>query len=223
MYYCPTLIINGEGGGTVIATGAYGISGMVGDTEQLVVNEAHESLGGLLAEAVGDEIGARVDEYGGAQTLLPVVVVGEATHRGLDASEYYGGIGPELLEYACIDYGGVLRPLVVASVGTVGVLGAEPACGGVLIDHGVHGAGGDTEEIARAPQLAEVTVVAVPVGLRHYGHAQPEALQQAPYHCRTKSGMVHIGVATEEYDIELLPASLFTLFLGSGKPLTIDH
>jgi Leucine-rich repeat (LRR) protein len=36
----PTLIINGEGGGTVIATGAYGISGMMGDTEQLVVNGA---------------------------------------------------------------------------------------------------------------------------------------------------------------------------------------
>ena len=194
-----------------------GGEGVVAAMEELVVDEAHKGLGGLLTKSVGDEVGAGVDEYGWAQSLLPVVVVGEAPHGCLNAPEYYGGIGPELLEYAGIDDGGVLRPFVVASVGAVGVLGAEAAGGGVLIDHGVHGAGGDTEEIARASQLAEVAVVAVPVGLRHYGHAQAKALQQAPYDGHAKGGVVDIGIAAKEDDVELLPAALLHFFLGGGK------
>ena len=52
----PTLIINGEGGGTVIATGAYGICGMgLSDcTESLVINGANVRVTGSVEGSICD-------------------------------------------------------------------------------------------------------------------------------------------------------------------------
>ena len=94
----------------------------------------------FLTHAVGDHVGTGVEEYAWAQTVLPVVIVCQTAQRGLDASEHYGDIRKELLEDFGVDDGGVFRTHVVTAVGTIGVLGAQAAVGGVLVHHRVHAA-----------------------------------------------------------------------------------
>ena len=96
--------------------------------------------------------------------------MGDATERGLDAAKHDGYIGEQLLQNLGIDDGGVLGPHVVATVRTIGILGAQSAGGGVLIDHRVHTARSNAEEQAGTAQLLEVAVVTMPVGLRNDGH-----------------------------------------------------
>ena len=170
----------------------------------------------LLAHAIDEQVGSAIAEDALHQAVLPIVVVGEAAHARLDTSQHHGHVGIDLLQDARIDDRGILRALVVATVGRILVAGTEAAVGGVFVDHGVHGARRDAEEEARTTQLLEVAVVAVPVGLRDDGHAVA-SLQRAANDGYAKGWMIDIGVARKEDDVELVPAAQLTLLLRRGK------
>ena len=126
--------------------------------------------GGLLAHTIGNHVGPGVAEDALPQAILPVVVVGEPAHGGLDAAQHHRHIGKELFQDLGVDDGRVFRPHVVATVGAVGIFGTQATVGGVFVDHRVHTPGGDAEKETGAPELLEVAEVAVPVGLWHDGH-----------------------------------------------------
>ena len=126
------------------------------------------------------KVGSAFAEDALHQAVLPIVVVGEAAHARLDTSQHHGHVRIDLLQDACIDDRGILRALVVATVGRILVAGTEAAVGGVFVDHGVHGARRDAEEEARTTQLLEVAVVAVPVGLRDDGHSSVRPMTATP-------------------------------------------
>ena len=54
--------------------------------------------GCLLAHSVGNHVGSRVTEDTGAQPVLPIVVVRQAAHGRLNASQDDGHVGVELTE-----------------------------------------------------------------------------------------------------------------------------
>ena len=172
---------------------------------------------GLLSHAVDNDVATRIAEDALAHAVLPVVVMGEPAHARLYASEHHGHIGEETFEYLRIDNGGILRAHVVSAVGTIGILGAQTAGSSVLVHHGVHAAGGYAEEETRPAELLEIAEVAMPVGLGHDSHLIASSLQRSAYHRHTKRGVVYIGVAGEEYHIELVPTAQFHLFLRCGK------
>ena len=142
--------------------------------------------GDLFAHAVGNHIGTRITEDAGAQTVAPVVVMGDTAQRCLYAAEYDWHIGKELFEYLGIDDGGIFRTAVVTTVRRIGILRAQTAVGSVLVDHGVHSSWRYAKEQAWATQFFEVAEVAVPVGLRHYGHTIARCLEGTTYHCGTE-------------------------------------
>lgn len=53
----------------------------------------------------------------------------------------------------------------------------------------------------------------MPVGLRNDGNLVALCFKDAPDDRCTKRGVVYIGIAREEDNIQLLPTSQFTLFL----------
>ena len=174
-----------------------GLGDVVGDVDGGTIafgEVAGQFEGRLLAHAVGDHVGARVDEDTGAQAVLPVVVVGDAPQGGLDASQNDGDVRVELFQNLGVDDGGVLRPQVVAPIRAVGILKAQPSCGGVLVDHRVHAARGDAEEQPRTSKFLEVAVVAVPVGLWDDGHAIACGFERTSDDRCPKRRMVHIGI-----------------------------
>ena len=156
-------------------------------------------------------------ENGGHEAVLPVVVVGEATEAGFDATEDNGHVGEEFLEDACIDNGGVLRTEVMATVGGIGVFGTKTFVGSVFIHHRVHRPRGNAKEKTGTAEFLEVAVVAMPVGLGNDGNLQPFRLQNTPNHSHAKGGMVHVGIGGEEDDIGLFPAEAFEFFFGSRE------
>ena len=172
---------------------------------------------GFLAHAIDEEVGPAIDEDGGTKFIAPIVVVGKAAKGGFDATDDDGHVGVELLENACIDDGGHLGPQVVASVGRIGILAAQTAGCGVFVDHRVHGSRRDSEKESGASQLLEVAVVAVPVGLRHDGHAQSLAFEQTTDDGCGKRGVIDVGIATEQDDVELIPTTQFTFFFRGGQ------
>src|SRR6185369_1069662 len=72
--------------------------------------------------------------------------------------------------------------------------------------HRVEVAGGDAEEEAGAAEAAEV-VGGAPVGLRDQADAQAAALEEAGDEDGAEGGVVDVGVAADDDDVELGPAA----------------
>ena len=176
---------------------------------------------GDLAHAVDDHIHRSICEDGGAQAVLPVVVVGEATQRSLDAAGDDRHTGEKRAQSLAIDDCGVVGAQAGTAVGRIGVVAATAAVGSVVIHHGIHCAGRNAEEEARSAELAEVAQVVLPVGLWHNSHAVAVSLEHAANHRRAHRGVVDISVAREEDYIHIVPAEIIKFFLCGWKPLLI--
>ena len=59
----------------------------------------------------------------------------------------------------------------------------------------------------------------MPVGLWHYGDTIACSLEGTPYDGSAKGGVIDLGIAGEKNDVELVPASKLTFFLGGGKKI----
>ena len=180
----------------------------------------------LFAHAVGNHVGAAVHEDARTQTILPVVIVGETSQGSFYASEHHGHVGVELFENLRVDDGGIFRSFVVASVGRVGILRAQPSCGGVLVHHRIHAPWRNAEEQPRSPQLREVAVVAVPIGLRYDGHMITRSFQYATDDSHTKRRVVNVCVTREENNVHVVPTTQLHLLLCRrqkvGQPIIIN-
>ena len=91
------------------------------------------------------------------------------------------------------------------AVRAVFIDGPQASVGRVLVYHRVHAARGYTEEEPRTPQLLEVAVVAVPVGLRHDGHAIACGFEATPHDGHAERRVIDVGITREQDDVELVP------------------
>ena len=170
----------------------------------------------LVAHAVHEQVGPAVDQYRGVERVAPVVVVGQSAQRCLDAADHDGRVRVERLEDARIDGHRAVGAESGLAAGRVGVVAAQAEVGRVVVHHRIHAAGRDAEEEARFAQFAEVAQVVAPVGLRHDGHAVAFGLQQPADDRRSEGGVIDVGIAGEQDDVEVVPAECFHLF-GRGR------
>ena len=199
-------------------------AGKVGGLENVVQRASlHQAAGqfdnGLLAHAIDEQVGSAIHQDAGAHAVLPIVVVRQASHAGLDAAQKDGHVGEEPFQDLRIDDGGVFGAHVGACVGRIGIVAAQAFVGGVFVHHGVHAAGRYAEEQAGTAQLLEVTQVVAPVGLGDDGHTQPFRLQYASDDGGAERGMIHIGIAAEDNYVQFVPPAEFHFFLGRGQPV----
>ena len=175
-------------------------------------------LDGLLAHTVNYHVGTRVAKYAALEAVLPIIIMREPPHRGLYASEDYRNVGIEAAQYLAVDYRWIFRPAVVPAVGAVCVFRAQAPVGRVLVNHRVHASRGYAKEQARTPQLLEVAVVTVPVGLRNNRHAQPLSLERAADYGRAERRMVDIRVGREQDYVKFVPSPQLRLLLCGWQP-----
>lgn len=62
----------------------------------------------VLAHAVDEDVGARVEQYRALELVLPVVVVGQAAQACLDAADDDGGILKRLTDEVAVDRDGTI-------------------------------------------------------------------------------------------------------------------
>src|SRR5262249_61364471 len=135
------------------------------------------------------EVGLCVDEDRAGGLIRPVVVVGDAAERRLDASEDDGGVGVGLAAAVGVDEGGAVGAAAGAAARRVLILGAVLLLRRQAVQHRVEVAGGDAEEEARPAERAE-RLGGVPVGLREDADAEAARLEEPADERRAEGGMV---------------------------------
>ncbi len=179
-----------------------------------VAQGARHLLHHALAHAVHHQVGAAVGQDRGHDAVAPVVVVREAPERGFDAAGDHGRVGKEPLENPRVDRHGAVGTVARGAARRVGVVVAQPQVGRVVVHHRVHGSGRDAEEEARGAELGEVAQVVAPVGLGHDRHAVALGFEQPADDGGAERGVVDVGVAREEDDVERIPSACADLLYG---------
>ena len=171
---------------------------------------------GLFAHAVEDEVGAGVKQDGALEGVRPVVVVGKAAQARLDAAQHDGGVLVRAADEVGVDHAGVVGARPHDAPGGVEVLAAAALGYGVMVDHGVHVAGGDQEGQAGLAQDGNALGV-VPVRLANHAHLEAVGLQGARDDGHAKAGVVHVGVSADVDEVALLPAAGLHVGAADGE------
>ena len=172
---------------------------------------------GLLAHAIDEEVGTAIDEDRGHEPVLPVVVMGKASHGCLDATDDDGHIGVELLEDATVGDGTVVGTRPCPTLRRIGIIGTATFGGGIMVDHRVHRTRRDGEIEPRATELLKIPEIPMPIGLRHYRYAITCRFKDASQDRRSKRGVVDIGIAGEEDNVHFIPSAKVGFLLGGRE------
>ena len=151
----------------------------VGDVAD--IKAGSESVGDLgntmLAHAVGDEVGTGVEKDRAADFVGPVVIVAEPAKGSLNSADDDGRALVGLPDQVAVDNNCIIGPFADSAAGGIGVLMASLFCHCIMVDHGVHVAGGDEKAKTRlAVNLYALRIA--PVGLADQGNAVAARLQQ---------------------------------------------
>ena len=171
---------------------------------------------GTLGVAVEQDVRLAVHQGRVAHLLLPVVEVGDAPQRGLNAADDHGHPLAGFLAALAVDQNGPVGAPAALGIGGVGVVGTDLPVRGVAVHHGVHVARGDAEEEVGAAQLHEI-VRGAPVGLGDDSHAEALGLEQPSHDGHAEAGVVHVGIAGDDDDVAAVPAQLLHLLPAHGQ------
>ena len=162
---------------------------------------------GLLPLAVDEQVGAAVDEHRGSNPVVPVVVMGDAPERGFHPADHDRHRRPEgPSRQPGVDRHRPVGAPARLSSRSVGVVGPGPLVGRVVVDERVHRTRGDPHEQARTPQAKQV-LRRVPARLGHDSHPEAPRLEHPADDRGPEGGVVHVGVARDEEDVDPVPAS----------------
>ena len=150
----------------------------------------------VFTHSIGNQVGAGVKQNRAADLVGPVVVVAQPSQTGLDAADDDRRMLVGLADQVAIDDDSVVGALANDAAGRVGVLMAALLGHRIVVDHGVHVAGGDQKAEPRLAILLYTRVVA-PVGLADQRNAVAARLQQAADDRSAKARMVHVRVAAD--------------------------
>ena len=161
----------------------------------------------MFTHTVDEEVGTGVDEDGGHEFVLPIVIMGESAHGGLDTADDDRYIGIELLEDPAVGDGAVIGSHTGFTVRCIGIVGTTSLGGGVMVDHRVHRTGRDGKIEFGTTELLEIPEVAMPIGLGHYGDAVSGCFECPTDDGCCKRGMIDIRIAGEEDNVHFIPAA----------------
>jgi hypothetical protein len=131
-----------------------------------------------------------------------------AAERGLDPAQNNRRSRVSLPGELGIDNRRAVRPESCPARGRIFIGRADFAGGGIVVYHGINVARAYAEKQPGLSETAEI-IRPVPVRLGQYRHAQAQILKAAAYHGGGETGMVHIRVARNKHDINVIPAKFF--------------
>ncbi|AIJ47165.1 hypothetical protein O987_15270 [Comamonas testosteroni TK102] len=171
---------------------------------------------GTFGIAVEQDVAFAVHHDGATHLVAPVVVVGNATQRTLDAAQHDGHILVGFAAALAVNDGRPIGALAGHIAGGVGIVAANLAISRVTVDHRVHVAGRHApEQIGLAQGLEGLG--AGPVGLGDDAHAKALRLQHATDDGHAEARVIHIGIARDQNDVAAVPAELIHLRATHGQ------
>lgn len=172
----------------------------------------------MLAHAVDEDVGARVEQYRALELVLPVVVVSQAAQACLDAADDDGSVLERLTDEVAVDRDGTIGAVPLLATGGIGVGMATVLGHRIVVDHGVHVAGADQKAQARLTEHRDAGGVG-PVGLADDAHFVAVRVEDAADDGHTKAGVVHVGVAADVDKVALVPAARIHVGAADGEEL----
>ena len=162
-----------------------------------------------LAHPEDEEIGRAIGEDGVADPVAPVVVVRQPPQRSLDSADHHRHVREQFPEAACVHGRRVVGSPARGGARRVRVARAPLLRGGVVIDHRVHVAARHAEEEPGAAAGREVLGEArlVPAGLGDDPHLEASRQKHAPEQRYAEGGVVDVGIAVHQHDVELIPSA----------------
>ncbi len=115
-----------------------------------------------------------------------------------------------------VDHHGVVGSLACDTTGGVGVLATAVFSYRIVVDHGIHIAGGDQKPQARLTEYLDGGRV-TPIGLRDEAHLVAMRFEYTADDGSTKGGVIHVGVAVDVHEITLLPAARIHVGARNGQ------
>ena len=172
----------------------------------------------VLAHAVDEDVGARIEQHRALELILPVVVVGQAAQTRLDAADDDGGVLERLADEVAVDRDGTIGAVPLLATGGIGVGVAAVLGHRIVVDHGVHVAGTDEKAQARLAEHRDAGGVG-PVGLADDAHFVAVRVEYAADDGHTKARVVHVGVAANVDKVALVPAARIHVGAVDGEEL----
>ena len=172
----------------------------------------------VLAHAVDEDVGARVEQYRALELVLPVVVVGQAAQACLDAADDDGGVLERLADEVAVDRDGTIGAVPLLATGGIGIGVAAVLCHRIVVDHGVHVAGADQKAQARLAEHRDAGGIG-PVGLADDSYLVAVRVEHAADDGHAKARMVHVGVTADVDKVALVPAACIHVGATDGEEL----
>lgn len=172
----------------------------------------------MLAHAVDEDVGARIEQYRTLELVLPVVVVGQTAQARLDAADDDGSVLERLTDEIAVDRDGTVGAVTFLAAGGIGVGVAAVLGHRIVVDHGVHVAGADEKAQARLAEHADAGGIG-PIGLADNAHLVTVRVEDAADDGHTKAGMVHVGIAADVDEVALVPAARVHIGAADGEEL----
>ena len=172
----------------------------------------------MLAHAVDEDVGARVEQYRALELVLPVVVVGQTTQARLDAADDNGGVLERLADEVAVDRDGAVGAVTLLATRGIGVGVAAVLGHRIVVDHGVHVAGADEKAQAWLAEHRDAGGVG-PVGLTDNAHFVAVRVEDAADDGHAKARVVHVGVAADVDKVALVPAARIHVGAADGEEL----
>ncbi len=172
----------------------------------------------VLAHAVDEDVGARVEQHRALEFVLPVVVVGQATQACLDAADNDGSVLERLADEVTVDRDGSVGTVPLLATGGIGVGVAAVLGHRIVVDHGIHVAGTDEKAQTRLAEHRDAGGVS-PVGLADNAHLVAVRVEHAADDGHTKARVVHVGVAADVDKVALVPTARIHVGATDGEEL----
>ena len=217
------VVVKGGGHGEVDGIPFLGFAEIDGTTHvadladgHALIQELCDATEDVLAHTVGQNVGAAVHQDGAAHLIVPVVVVGEAAERGLQAADDDGHVAVGLADAIAVHDGGAVGAVSHLATRRVVVVGALALGGGVVGHHGVDVARRYQKAQTRSAVLLEGFGAPV-IGLGQNGHAEALGLQHTGDNGHAKGGVIHVGVTRYVYEVGTIPPAGVHVGAGEGK------
>ena len=131
--------------------------------------------------------------------------MGHSTQACFNATNDDGNVTVGLTSPLAINGHCSVRTFSGNITGRVGIVIAALSVCGVVVDHGIHVAGGDSEKEIGLAKFSE-SIGTAPIRLRDNADTKALTFQHSPDNSHAKTGVIDVGIACDDDDIAAVPA-----------------
>ena len=164
-----------------------------------------------LSHAEGEKIRTGFQQDGGADGVVPVIIMGEAPQGSFQPADDDGALRIQLTDLLRIDDGGAIRAKPRFIAGGIRIRAAPAAGGGIMRHHTVNVARAHHEPEARLPETDEI-FIGPPVRLSEHRHTVSMAFQHTGDDGRAEGGVIDVGIPGDQNEVRAIPAQRLRLF-----------